>query len=173
MRHVKSVMVQSSVLKIKEKHDKGIQKFRLQIAVRKKSADQRMQQRLLARSKKNKVGSGSGGASGAPSLVGPSPGDVQVEVIRKCVRAVVSTTKRLAKLVKKLTKETATEGLCKAQFVQMIMLCVKKQNRGNEVGGTLQVKSTTIDAMWVLIQPRQVNDREEISAELLGAWLFS
>ena len=30
-----------------------------------------------------------------------------------------------------------------------------------------------MNAMWVLIQPIQVNDREEITAELLGAWLFS
>ena len=39
--------------------------------------------------------------------------------------------------------------------------------------GKVKVKLTTIDAMWVLIQPLQVDDREEISAELLGAWLFS
>ena len=174
MHHVKKVLVRSSVLKIKDKHDKGVKKFLQHIAVRKKNADQRMQQRLLARSKtrskKNKVGI----ASGAQSTVSNIAGDVQIEVIRNCICAVVSTPTRLKKLIKKLNKgDTSTTGLCKKQFVQMIMLCVKKKNKENEEGGKLKVKPTTIDAMWVLIQPIQVNDREEISADLLGAWLFS
>ena len=92
----------------------------------------------------------------------------------------ISTPTRLKKLIQKLNKGNTTDlnkgnttGLCKKQFVQMIILCVKKKNKENEVDGKLKVKLTTIDAMWVLIQPMQVNDREEISAELLGAWLFS
>ena len=85
MSHVKKVLVRSSVLKIKEKHDKGVKKFLQHIAVRKKNAGQRMQQRLLARSKKNKVGV----ASGTQSTVSNIAEDMQVEVIRKCMRAVV------------------------------------------------------------------------------------
>ena len=101
-------------------------------------------------------------------------GDMQVEVIRKCMCAVMSTPKRLKKVMQKLNKDTTTTGLCKQQFVQMIMLCVNRTNKDkNEVDDTLQVDPTTIDAMWVLIQPMQVNDHEEISAELLGAWLYS
>ena len=73
--------------------------------------------------------------------------------------------------MQKLNKKNATTGLCKEQFVQFVTLCVNKKNKENDE--KLQVKSGTMDAMWVLIQPMQVNDREEISAELLGAWLFS
>ena len=98
-------------------------------------------------------------------------GDPQVEVIRKCMCAVISTPKCLRKVMQKLNKKNTTTGLCKQQFVQMIMLCVNKKNKDNDE--KIKVKSTTIDAMWVSIQPMQVNDREEISAELLGAWLFS
>ena len=98
-------------------------------------------------------------------------GDPQVEVIRKCMCAVISTPKRLRKVMQKLNKKNTTTGLCKQQFVQMIMLCVNKKNKDNDE--KIKVKSTTIDAMWGSIQPMQVNDREEISAELLGAWLFS
>ena len=74
--------------------------------------------------------------------------------------------------MQKLNDGNAT-SLCKKQFVQMTMLCVNKKNKDNKVGETLHVNATIIDAMWVLIQPIQVNDREEISADLLGAWLFS
>ena len=106
------------------------------------------------------------------SAVSNIAGDVQVEVIRKCIRAVISTPKRLKQVMRKLNTENTT-GLCKNQFVQMIMLCVKKKNKENGVDGQINVKLTTIDAMWVLIQPMQVNDREGISAQVLGAWLFS
>lgn len=171
MSHVKKVLVRSSVLKIKEKHDKGVEIFLRDIAVRQKHAGQRMQQRLLARSKsrsqKNKVSS----ASGTQSAVSNIAGDPHVEVIRKCLYAVLLTPKRLKKVMKKLNKKNTTTGLCKEQFVRFVTLCVNKKNKENDE--KIKIKLTTIDAMWVLIRPMQVNDREEISAELLGAWLFS
>ena len=85
--------------------------------------------------------------------------------------AVLPTPKRLKKVMKKFNKKNTTTGLCKEQFVRFVTLCVNKKNKDNDE--KIKVKSTTIDAMWVSIQPMQVNDREEISAELLGAWLFS
>ena len=105
------------------------------------------------------------------TAAGNIAGDLQVEVIRQCLCAVMPTPTHLKKVMLKLNKENTT-GLCKEQFVQMIVLCVKKKNKDNKVGETLHVNATTIDAMWVLIQPIQVDGREEISAELLGAWLF-
>jgi hypothetical protein len=171
MSHVKKVLVRSSVVKIKKKHDKGVEIFLQQIAVRQKHAGQRMQQRLLARNKsrsqKNKVDS----ACGTQSAVSNIAGDPQVEVIRKCLYAVLLTPERLEKVMKKLNKKNTTTGLCKEQFVRFVTLCVNKKNKENNE--KIKVKLTTIDAMWILIQPMQVNDREEISAELLGAWLFS
>ena len=107
------------------------------------------------------------------TAAGNIAGDLQVEVIRQCLCAVMPTPTHLKKVMQKLNKENTLTGLCKEQFVQMIMLCVKKKNKDNKVGETLHVNATTIDAMWVLIQPIQVDGREEISAELLGAWLFS
>ena len=117
--------------------------------------------------------SGSRGARGTQSSASNAAGGgVQVEVIRQCLCAVMPTPTHLKKVMLKLNKENTT-GLCKEQFVQMIVLCVKKKHKDNKVGETLHVNATTIDAMWVLIQPIQVDGREEISAELLGAWLFS
>ena len=183
MGHVKKAMVRSSVLKIRENHDKGVKIFHQHMATRQKNAGQRMKQRLLARSMlarsktrntKIKVGSASG-IEVAEKQKSKAVKD-EIEQIRVLLKTKCRDNKdKLRKIFEKGGKLKELDSgqkvwvLSKNKFSRLITKVVK-----NNVAITANFEAC-FEALWVVLRASMgtcTQKMKEVDVETATRWLF-